>query len=290
MMWSLPNRRPTQCLTFAIVLLACTSGCQTLYGYRPFSVEVRDIETKKPLPGARVHISYPMADSPFAPSDGSKATGADGIAHLQAAPYGEAGIAVDVTAGGYLPGEKSLSVAAVQALAPAHLFETVERRPVSLVVELYAEPRPAIELVLPVGYRGVVKAEILIQDDAPCQPGQRLFSGVMAPSGVVPVTGPPLLRCLLATDTRARFADGTQVSRQPNETEVGLWWINSESVERHAFFVGTKAEYDSYRRSSRAEGGEEKRSSSGGKSGGRGRGGRRGGPSSSDPTASGATP
>jgi len=290
MMWRMPNRRPTGCLTFAVVLLAFAPGCQTLYGYRPVSVLVRDIETKKPLHGAEVHISYPLAESPFAPAACSGATGEDGLARLRAAPYGDAGIAVDVTAGGYMSAEKTLPVAAVQALEPAHLFEAVERRPVSLVVELYAEPHPVIELVLPAGYRGVVKAEVLVQEDAANAPGQRLFSGVMAPSGVVQVIGPPLLRCLLIGDIRARFADGTPVSPQPKDREVGLWWINSESVARYAFFVGTRGEYDSFRLLSRVEGGEEKRSSGGGKSGGRGRGGRRGGPSSSDPSAGGMTP
>ncbi len=223
----LPKRAPTPRLILAVALLAVAPGCETLYGSRPLVVQVRDIETKKPLDGAQVHITYPMAESPFAPPDGRGTTGADGMARLQAAPYGEFGIALEVSADHYIPADKTMTAAAVQALEPAHWFEHVERRPASLIVELYAEPHPMMELVLPVGFRGVVKAELVVLENTLGTPGQRLFSGVMGTTGVVQVTGPPLLRGILASDTRARFADGSPISRQPNETEIGIWWLSS---------------------------------------------------------------
>jgi hypothetical protein len=271
-------------------LLAWVPGCADLYGSRPVAVLVRDIESKKLLAGAEVHISYPLADSPLVPPSCSGETGEDGVARLRAAPYGDAGIVVRVTAGGYIAAEKTLPVATVRAYEPAHFFEAVERRPPNVVVELYAEPRPRIELVLPVGYQGVVKAEVHAQEGAPCAPGQRLFSGALLPSGVVSVTGPPLLREAFTNDFRARFADGTPVSPAPKDGEVGLWPLSCDGVGWFTFYVGTKSAYDSYCLLSRHAGGEEKRSTGGGKTGGRGRAGRRGGQPAADPTASGTAP
>jgi len=140
-----------------------------------------------------------------------------------------------------------------------------------------------------VDFRGVVRAELQIQEDAPCSPGQRVFSGVMLPTKVVPVCGPPLLHYVSINAFRARFADGTPVSSQPKDNEIGLWLLNSESPERYSFYVGTQQDYQKFNLFSSSGSGEEKRSS-GGKSGGRGRGGRHGGASASDSSGSGTTP
>jgi hypothetical protein len=287
---TVPSRRPAWRLACAVVLLAYTPGCVSLYGSRPVAVLVRDIETKKPIPRAEVHVSYPLADSPLAPPQGSGPTGDDGVARLTVAPNGDDGVVLNVTAAGYIPVEQTVPAATVRAYEPAHLFEAVERRPVDLAIELYAEPRPVIEMVLPVGYKGVVKAEVHVQDGAPCAPGQRLFSGAMLPSGVVPVAGPPLLREANINDMRARFADGTPVSRSPKSGEFGLWLLSWEGTDRYTFYVGTQADYESYCLFSHTASVEGKRSSGGKGGGGRGRGSRRGGQSSSGPDGGGTSP
>src|SRR5262249_53367817 len=156
-------------------VLTVAPGCEALHRYRPLSVLVQDAETKQPIPGVHLHLSYPLARSSCAPWESSGMTGDNGVARLRAAPYGDEVILVEAEANGYLPEQKNLSAADVQALEPAHLFEAVERRPVSLVVELYAGPRPSVELVLPADYHGLVKVEVVIDDDAPCPPGHRCF-------------------------------------------------------------------------------------------------------------------
>jgi hypothetical protein len=268
------DRRLARWLICPALLLATAPGCQALHRYRPVAVLARDAETQKPIPGAEVSISYPLTPPTRAPWDSCGTAGDDGIARLRAAPSGDAGILVRLTAPGYLSEEKNLSVEAVQAIEPAHLFEATDRRPVTFVLDLYPEPGPTVELVVPTGYRGLVKAEVRVQDDAPCPPGQRCFSCVVPASGVVQVTGPPLLRRVYGTDFRARTADGAPLSPRPTGSDVGLWWLKCEGSSQW-FLVGTQGEYDSLRRSGPAEGAAESRSP-GGKGEGRGRRNRRG--------------
>jgi hypothetical protein len=261
------KRRLACCLVHTAFLL---SGCQALHVYRPVSIQVRDAETKKPIPGAEVRLSYPLAQSSLAPWEPVGTTGSDGITRLRAAPYGEIGVLLDVSLPGYMSEQKSYPVEAVQAIKPAGFFESTDQRSVNFVIDLYAEPFPGVELVLPDGYRGTVKVTVKVRDDMACPPGQRLFSYVVPPSGIVQVTGPPLLRRVYSPDFHARYANGTVLNRQPQDDEIGFWSLDSEG-ENENFLVGTRAEYAALRRAEQHESGGHNRSS-GGKGGGGGRG------------------
>src|SRR5262249_38871172 len=155
------------------------------------------------------------------------------------------------SAGGYLSEEKYLTVKAIQAIEPVGLFEAVEQRPVTLVAELYAGPAPEVELVLPPGYHGLVRAKIDTKEGLSYPPGQRLFSYSVAASGEVSAEGPPLLSHLAPTDFKFRYADGAPLSRQAAESEAGYWWLRSDGLCQ-VFLVGTKAEYEAQKH---AEGG-----------------------------------
>ena len=260
------NRR---CPLYPILLLALAPGCQAFHQYRPVAVQVRDAETKKPIPGAVVHISYPLTRPSYAPYDSTGPTGGDGIARLRAAPYGDEGILIEAAAEGYLAENKHLSIEAVQAIAPAHFFEDVNRRAANDVLELYAGPSPTVELVVPTGYRGIVKAEMLIQADATCPPGQRTFSYEVPPSGVIQVVGPSLLGRVGPSDFRARYVDGTPLTSHVREAEIGYWCVKCEGNFLH-FLVGTRSEYDALRPSQIMKDADAKRST-GGKGSGQGR-------------------
>jgi hypothetical protein len=275
------NRRIARSLVYAALLFTTVPGCQALYVYRPVQILAQDAETKKPIPGAEVRLSYPLAQSSLAPWESVGTTSSDGLARLQAATYGEVGILLDVTKPGYMTEQQNYPVEAVKEIKPAGLFESVEKRPVSFVVEMYSEPFPAVELVLPDGYRGTVKVAVKIRKDAPCQPGQRLFSYAVPSSGIVHIDGPPLLRRVFSPDCRGRYANGTVLSRQAQGDEIGFWSLKSEG-EFDYFVVGTRAEYDELRRADQSDSGESH--SSGGKSsgGGRGKRGRGGNQSSGD--------
>jgi hypothetical protein len=240
--WSGLARR----LVYPALLLAVAVGCQAVHRYRPVSVLVKDADTGEPVCGAEVRVSYPHTDSPLAPPDTSETTGADGVARLRAAPYGDTGINVEATAKGYLAEETFLSVKAVESIEPAPLLGADQRRDVSLVLALHAGPRPTVELVVPTGYRGVVRAELHVEEGAPCPPGQRRFSVAVPPSGVVQVTGPALLRRVDSPDFRARYADGALLSRDAKESEIGLWGLGFDR-NTWTFLVGTRAEYTIYR-------------------------------------------
>jgi hypothetical protein len=278
-------RRPARRLIVLVLLLAAVSGCQALHRYRPVPVLARDAETKKPIPEAEVRISYPMSQSSLTPDQPVEKTGPDGIARLRAAPFGEIGIKVQANARGYLDEETYLSVAEVQAIEPAHLFESVEQRPACVVVDLFAEPHPTVELIVPAGYRGTIKAELHVREDVACPPGQRCFRYPVEPSGRVDVTGPRLLRHVYGPDFRARYSDGAPLGREARGAEVGLWWVKSEA-NCHHLFVGTRSELDRHLPEEKSEG-VESVPARGGKGGGRGRRNRGGSSPSGDPGAGG---
>ncbi len=250
-------------------MLMALTGCQS---YRPAPVLVRDAETGRPIAGADVHISYPRADSSFAPAESVGPSGADGIARLQAAPYGDAGILVKVAAQGYLTEQELVATEEVQEMTPAHWFEDIARRRESLVVELLAEPRPYVELILPTYMRGVVKTTLHVDDKARAAPGQRCFIATVSPLGEAEITGPPLLRHASPIEYRAKFTDGTKLGLPEDDKRIGFGWLKSDGKAQY-YFVGTKSEYEAQRRLAR----EWRPTADSTKGGGQGRRGRKSG-------------
>jgi hypothetical protein len=263
------NLRFGRYLPFLVCLLAFMAGCQVLYRYRPVPVLVRDAETKKPIADAEVHLSYPLSRDSLAPFDSSERTGPDGIAHLRAAPYGDFGVRLDASAPGYMAEQQNISTEKIQKIEPAHFFETAERRPPECVVEMYAEPRFTVELIVPAGYRGLIKAEVQIQDDIPVPPGQRCFRYEVA-DGFVQVKGPGVLRRIPPPEYHARYADGTPLANEMTLLKVGFRWLRGEGKE-HYFVVGTQPEYDMQRRYAPAEQVSTLRRAEGPSNGGHGR-------------------
>jgi hypothetical protein len=283
------NLRLARRAIYLFILVSIAPGCQALHPYTPVSIVARDAETKKPIPGADVRISYPLTSPDIAPYDSTGKTGEDGIARLRAAPSGDDVIMVNVNAQGYMFEDKNLPADVAKVIEQASLFAWADRQPVTFVVEMFAEPRPTVELVIPAGYRGVVKADVQVREDVSCPPGQRCFRYEVSPSGEVQVTGPTLLRRVLAPDFHAKFADGDSLSVQPEDSELGFWALRSEGSVQ-LFWVGTQSEYDNLRRSHETESTGPRHSSGGGKSGGGGHRGHRGNQPPSDPGQAGTAP
>lgn len=266
-------------------LLALTvpagGGCQSLFRYRPVTVLVRDAETKQPIPGADVHLSYPMGRDSLAPYDATGVTDGDGTVHLRAAPYGDAGILIEGSAKGYVPEGLSVSSEDIARIQPTPLIGPDPPRPVHFIVEMYTEPRVTVELILPPNYRGLVKATVDARDDFPGKPGQRCFRYRVPASGEVHIVGPALLRRVESGDYRARYEEGPLLPQQPGDAEVGLRWFKGEKTELY-FVAGNRREYEwAHRFSSQAEDEPIPRSSSSG-GGGSGRGRRHGGGGTGD--------
>ena len=114
----MPNRRLGRYLVSLTFLLAFAPGCQVMYRYRPMPVLVRDAETKKPIPDAEVHLSYPLTRDSMAPFDSTERTAADGIARLRAAPYGGFGLRLEASAAGYMTEQQSISNELIQSIKP----------------------------------------------------------------------------------------------------------------------------------------------------------------------------
>ena len=238
--------RLSRCL-LCLIFLALAPGCQLLYRYRPVPVLVRDAETKKPIANAEVHLSYPLARDSLAPFDSSERTSADGVAHLRAAPYGDFGVRIEASAPGYLTNQISISTESIQKIEPAHFFEEVNRRKPQFILEMYSEPRFTVELIIPSGYRGLIRAEVEPCEEMGVPAGQRCFRYEVI-DGSVRIKGPALvLRCVYPSDYRACYADGTPLTSEMTLQKVGFRWLRSQDKVQY-FVVGTQPEYDRQRR------------------------------------------
>jgi hypothetical protein len=250
------------------VMLSCASGCQLVQPYRPVSVAVVDAETKRPIPGASVEVTAQEH------RDSTEKSGPNGIARVQAAAYRDSGSSVEVHAAGYFEEQQYLALETIKTIEPPGWFERMDRRPPNLTIELYAEPRPKIVLVVPANYHGVVKAGVEIHDDV-SSPGQRDFRCEVSPTGEVIIVGSGVLKHIGVPDFSFVLADGTPISRNATETEIGYWWEKYEGGQQW-FFVGNKAEYAEFRADEKKRDLALGRSNNGNDKGG-GRGGRRGG-------------
>jgi hypothetical protein len=259
-------------LAFSVLLLMIAPGCLSLHSQQPISVQILDAETKQPIPGADAQLTGLAAPS----SNSSGAAGSDGTAHLKAATDGEPGLVVEAGANGYLDGKTHVPAETLRAAESSHGLSWFGRPPIPAVVELYAEPRPTVELVVPAGFRGQVRARLQIQDDAPSTPGLRNFHCDVPATGVVVIMGPPVLDHAFAPDFRIQFTDGSPLSRNAAESEIGYWWLKSEGGYQ-CFFVGTPAEFAVARQTDDGVMAGTRKSSGDGKRGGGSGRGRRGG-------------
>jgi hypothetical protein len=213
----------------AVPVLIAASGCHSLQTQPPVDVQVRDAETKAPIDGAQVRVWRSAIHSVV----NSGTTGPDGMAHLPAPPIEDSPLFFEAMARGYLPRQSG---------------QPVEQTPSGVILEMYAEPRPSLELVVPTGYRGVVKATVRVQSDLANKPAQRQFSFPVPPSGVVAVVLPPVFLKGITPDIRFRYADGTPLLRDAKDFEVGCRWLKADPESEFVFAIGTQWEADEIRR------------------------------------------
>jgi hypothetical protein len=235
------RRGPTRYLLWLVVLLAST-GCRSWHHYRPVNILVRDAETKEPIDGAHVRLGYFLLIDPFSPERTAGMTGPDGTVELVAAPY-EGRAVMFASADGYFSeGMQSLEDEVIRACDPDR------RKPREyVVVEMYAEPAAVLELVVPAGYRGLIRVEPHTVELTSAG-RQRLFRAEVPPSGLVHVPGPALLRRAECVDYQLHGADGMLLPCEPEGTAVGFWRLSAAGDEVQFFFVGTQKEYDDHHR------------------------------------------
>jgi hypothetical protein len=270
--------RSTPQLLGALVLIPIISGCQTLHRERPVPVLVRDAETKQPIAGAQVEFSHPMSESSGTPDRTKGVTEADGIARMSAVPRGlrREAVYVKTTANGYQADSILVTDENIEKIEPCGLFEAKSHRAPAIVMSLYSGPPFTVELVMPPGYRGVIKASVQFRDELPCPIGQRVFT-YRVDSGSVQVIGPTVLRRVHPAKYVAKYADGVAlVSGPADASQVEFHWLKHEDSCDY-FVVGSEAEIARYRRDLLPEGPDSSASSGGSRGGRGGKGGKGGG-------------
>jgi hypothetical protein len=240
------DHRWARCLLCLVLLVGLVSGCQVFQSDRTLAVLVRDAETKKPVATAEVYLCQRLKGNEVAPCRSKGGfTQADGIARLRAEPPGENGLQVQAVAQGYLPGKQDVSAEALKTSTAAAPSAKGESLSLDVVVEVYAEPDFSAEFVLPPGYRGLVKAEILFVDTLPLAVGQRCFRFSVSASGDVQGRGPSFLRHVPIADYRARYANGLLLGTRMDAETIGFRWLKSAG-NLHYFVAGTQLDYEKF--------------------------------------------
>lgn len=225
------------------LLLAC-SGCVVLHIRRDVTFKVIDGETNLPIPNPSGGVFYEQQWGLLNTPRDFNATG-DQNGRLVLRPVNVAG-AWGWSAAGYEPLRTHLDprysvIAGVQRAGPSD--------GVDFIVSLFKSPIPAMGLVLPDGFRGIVCVEF--RPDAPYRPtGLRKVTIPVCDSGYA---------CVLPRTnfTTVSGLDWAQVSEAgawtnpldvPPRDAVALRWMHSlESpgggYRAHLFVVGTLAEF-----------------------------------------------
>jgi hypothetical protein len=254
----------------ALVAALSATGCHTIEPSTPIAVHVRDAETHAPVPAVAVRLwRYGSHESD---REANFVTDADGVAHARVGSPDHGGVMLEVSGPNCLPTQVTLPREVADALATARPLQPYEGPPLSVDVDVFAGPRPKVELVLPPGYRGVVKAEVRASQSGQWPAGQRLFSYVVPTGGVVRVEGPAVLGHGYGPEVVAKFVNGAPCPNEPKNEEVGLRWIRRDGNDIY-FAVGTSADEAAARRAVGSGVDNTPPSASGSRSGGGGGGG-----------------
>jgi hypothetical protein len=233
------RKRGTRYLLWLMAAALASGGCRCWHSYRPVTILVRDAETREPIPDAKVRLGYYLLLAPFAPKRTAGTTGPDGTVELVAAPY-EGRAVLFASADGYFSeGMLRLDDDVIRACDPGR-----HNHHIPVVVEMFAEPAATVELVVPAGYRGLVRVEV--QEIPPPTVRLRTVCVPVPASGMTLIKGPRLLRRAECVDFSVRCADGTLLeSPPPDPAAVGFWRLDADDDVRF-FLVGTQKDHDDW--------------------------------------------
>jgi hypothetical protein len=211
------------------------------YRHQPVTLEVRDAESGLPIRDARVDVHYLRFMQLLAPGDFSGKTDGNGKILLQVANWDNA-VHVSTSADGYIENERSL---------PPVSKKSKRRTDKAIVVSLYKKLSLQIELILPKGFRGVLKVRHLPTEFTSGRPRQRMFSVQVPNSGRVDIPNTPPFQDVRSIEWLATYDDGTPLPSlhssplaEHDETVALRWitaehpWITAEHIE-DLFVVGT---------------------------------------------------
>lgn len=234
--------RPQLLAGIAAAILA--AGCGVFRPHHTVSVQVIDGETRRPIPDAKVGVYYPNMLDFTAPLPAESRTDAQGFAKVRVGEYHS--IHIYALFDGYLwPDGVRLNEQSLKELA--------RRTQPNLTIEMWADPQPTAELVVPNGYRGAVKVICERDDSAPIPHGKRHFTFPVEPNGRVIIRGPGLLTSRDGPEFTARYVDGTAIPTHSSRySEVALRWLASRTWRdrnTQLFCIGTETEGEVIRQS-----------------------------------------
>lgn len=264
-------------IALAAAVQTTAMGCQLVNPTVPVEVTIRDAETKAPVPAAEVTFLYPTDDSASHSRNSSGKTNTSGTAEVFAAADESAVPQVKVTAANYLAVETPLQGDALRSIRSAgpFWFLSGKHEKIEVAMYVYRGPVPVVELCVAKNHRGLVKVDVRVREDVAYEPGQRVFKAMVPQDGLVQLDGPAILRNDKGPVFFAHYPDDTRIPRgdEAKDDEVAFRWLHAEG-RTEVFVIGTKGDWESFRRA-----GDKNPANDSGKSGGKGGGGggRRGG-------------
>jgi hypothetical protein len=227
--------------TVLALLVLGSVGCVS-YRPRDVIVSVRDAETHKPVPGATVHVSMPHTAD-----DGKNApTMPNGMARVAFAPSSGEPVLIEATAAGYVAESVVANDQTIAAVATYPVVGPALPHSPDFTIELYPGPKFGVELVVPPGYRGLVRADLDFREGVPIPKGQRLYSFDVNPKGEAKGVGPAILKRVSPSEYRARPADAAgAVDEGPDG--IALRYLKRD-VGTDVFVYGSREEFERYRK------------------------------------------
>jgi len=216
-------------------LAACVNlgGCVAIYTHDTVHTSVRDAETDVPIANATVQvISLRTYWCINPPSDVTVQTDNNGAASPRVANWDNQ--EWDVAADGYLPDQR--------CIFDDHARQRIDFR-------LVRGPKPHVTIIVPDGYRGLVKID---WHHVPTEPpegiGTREFTYRMSPTGHVRINVTPVLNVVNDYEIEMAYENGKPIEHfdwvsGPDDSVDRLGFILVASVNEHwVYIVGMKQE------------------------------------------------
>lgn len=223
-------------LVFA-VLVQANCGCGVFRERRPMTVQVLDGDTREPVGGATVRVSYPNMLDFTAPRPTEATTDRNGLATLRVADYRWHWVRAD---------HSDYRVSDDFRL-DATEFRELPKRGDGRVKHTFlaysnSTPRPTVELVVPNGYRGPVKIRYETEEQPTA--GRRSFKFQVSPTGHVTIRGPRLVAERPKPDFAVAYEDGTAISSHGSQDRPGqdaFRWVHC-GTDSDLYVIGTEAD------------------------------------------------
>ncbi|MEO2091893.1 MAG: hypothetical protein ABGY75_20770 [Gemmataceae bacterium] len=223
------------------LIASSLTGCGLFHEYRPMRVLVRDAETKQPLPGAEIEGMNMVMLDVFGPSSPHGTTDASGVATLKIGP--ERGFDLRVDEPGYEMTDHREESSYFNTL-PKRGGPGDDPKRIDVVMDLPRRHGTTVVVVVPDGYRGLVRVKFEPTDDPP-DPTKHVYTAVADASGRAVVRVPEIS---LSRDIAARYRNGKKVpwdANSPNSDRVAIRHL-ADTLDTSLYLIGTGPEAEEH--------------------------------------------